>query len=111
MVNRQWVNPGGRAGNKPRPDEKIAIMTACESLIADMLFTEVSARSSDDPQPRRKLYQGLERGPQLESALACAQDYLAAVRAAIAARNGWKRILQACAPPRVRRTRSQDQPA
>jgi hypothetical protein len=66
---------------------------------------------ANGPQARRKLYQELESGPQLVNAPACAQDYLEAVRAAIAARNGWKRILHACAPPRARRTRSQDQPA
>jgi hypothetical protein len=40
-----------------------------------------------------------------------ARDYLEAVRAAIAARNGWKRILHAYAPPWARLTRSLDQPA
>jgi hypothetical protein len=66
---------------------------------------------ADGPQARRKLYQELESGPQLGNALAYAQDYLKAVRAAIAVGNGWKRILHACAPPWARRTRSQDQPA
>jgi hypothetical protein len=63
---------------------------------------------ADGRQARRKLYQELESGPQLGNALACAQDYLEAVRAAIAARNGWKRILHACAPPGARPTRPQD---
>jgi len=66
---------------------------------------------ADGPRARRKLYQELESGPQLGNAPACAQDYLEAVRAAIAARNGWKRILHACASPRARRARSQDQSA
>jgi hypothetical protein len=38
MVRGQWVNAGGRAGNKPRSEEKIAITTACDSLIADVLL-------------------------------------------------------------------------
>lgn len=38
MVRGQWVYAGGRAGNKPRSEEKIAITTACESLIADVLL-------------------------------------------------------------------------
>jgi hypothetical protein len=38
MVRGQWVYAGGRAGNKPRPEEKSAITTACESLIADVLL-------------------------------------------------------------------------
>jgi hypothetical protein len=38
MVRRQWAYAGGRGGNKPRSDEKIAITTACESLIADVLL-------------------------------------------------------------------------
>jgi hypothetical protein len=66
---------------------------------------------ADGPQARRKLYQELESGPQPGNALACAEDYLEALRAAIAARNGWKRILHACAPPSARRTRSQHQAA
>jgi hypothetical protein len=40
-----------------------------------------------------------------------ARDYLEAVRAAIAARNGSKRILHACAPPWARCARSLEQPA
>ena len=38
MVRGQWVYAGGRAGNKPRSAEKIAITTACESLIAEVLL-------------------------------------------------------------------------
>ena len=38
MARGQWVYAGGRAGNKPRPEEKAAITTACERLIADVLL-------------------------------------------------------------------------
>lgn len=64
----------------------------------------------DSTHARRKLYQELESGPQLGNARAHAPDYLEALRAAVAARNGWKHILHACAPPWAKRTRSQDQP-
>jgi hypothetical protein len=66
---------------------------------------------ADGPHSRRKLYQELESGPLRGNGQACVQDYLEAVRAAVAARNGWKHILYMCAPPWARRTRSQDQPA
>jgi len=38
MARGQWVYVGGRAGNKPRPDEKVAIDAACERLIANVLL-------------------------------------------------------------------------
>jgi hypothetical protein len=37
-VRGQWVYAGGRAGNKPRSQEKIAISTACDSMIAAVLL-------------------------------------------------------------------------
>jgi hypothetical protein len=64
----------------------------------------------DNTQPRRKPYQELESGPQLGNARAHAPHYFQALRAAVAARNGWKHILHACAPPCAKRTKSQDQP-
>ena len=38
MARGQWVYVGGRAGNKPRPDEKVSIDAACERLIARVLL-------------------------------------------------------------------------
>ena len=38
MVRGHGIYAGGRADNKPRSAEKIAITTACESLIADVLL-------------------------------------------------------------------------
>jgi hypothetical protein len=38
MARGQWVYAGGRAGNKPRPEEKLAITAACKRLIADVLL-------------------------------------------------------------------------
>lgn len=38
MTRGQWVYVGGRAGNKPRPEEKAAITGACERLIANVLL-------------------------------------------------------------------------
>jgi hypothetical protein len=37
MAGRRWVYVGGRAGNKPSPDEKAAIIAACEAFIANVL--------------------------------------------------------------------------
>jgi len=51
MVRGQWVYAGGRAGNKPRCEEKIAITTACESLIADVLLPK--SGTSERPRARR----------------------------------------------------------
>jgi hypothetical protein len=38
MVRGSWVYVGGRAGTKPPASEKLAITTACEKLIADVLI-------------------------------------------------------------------------
>jgi hypothetical protein len=64
----------------------------------------------DSARARRKLYQELESGPMPGDEQVCVQDYIETLRPAVAARNGWKHILVACAPPRAKRTRSQDQP-
>jgi hypothetical protein len=64
----------------------------------------------DRTHARSKLYQELESGPKLGNVRVHAPDYLEALPAAVAARNGWKYILHACAPPWVRCTRAEDQP-
>jgi len=38
MVRGQWVYVRGRLGNKPRPQERMAIAAACERLIAAVLL-------------------------------------------------------------------------
>jgi len=37
MARGGWVYVGGRAGNKPKPDEKSVITKACETFIAGVL--------------------------------------------------------------------------
>ena len=63
----------------------------------------------DSAHARRKLYRELESGPMPGDEQVCVQDYIDTLRAAVAARNGWKHILIACAPPRTKRMRSLDQ--
>jgi hypothetical protein len=38
MARGRWVYVGGRAGNKPSFDAKLAISAACDRLIADVLL-------------------------------------------------------------------------
>ena len=38
MARGQWVYVGGRANNKPSAEDKVAITSACERLIADVLL-------------------------------------------------------------------------
>lgn len=54
------------------------------------------------PHARRALLSELERGPMPREDRVDAQEYLDIVREAVAARNGWKRILARCSPPRTR---------
>jgi hypothetical protein len=76
---------------------------ACEAYSRILEF-------GDSTRARCKLYQELENGPQLGNAQVRAPDYLEPLRAAITARDGWKQILRACAPPWARRMRSQVPP-
>ena len=52
----------------------------------------------DSAAARRKLLREAEVGPMPPDDSVDADEYLAALRAAVSARNGWKRILKACAP-------------
>ena len=49
---------------------------------------------------RRELLSQVEKGPLLPDERVDASEYIHVLREAAAARNGWKRILQVCAPPR-----------
>src|ERR1700730_5536378 len=64
----------------------------------------------DSVLARRRLYQELEREAPPPDELVCHQEYVDILRSAVCARNGWKKILSACAPPRTSRTRSQNDP-
>jgi hypothetical protein len=65
----------------------------------------------DSVLERRRLYQELEREAPPPDELVCHQEYVDILRSAVCARNGWRKILSACAPPRTSRTRSQNDPA
>jgi hypothetical protein len=65
----------------------------------------------DSARTRRNLYRELEGRAMPAHERVFARDYIDILRSAVAARNGWKKILMACAPARTRRTRSEDQPA
>jgi hypothetical protein len=60
---------------------------------------------------RRKLCQKLEGEGAPPDERVCHQEYVDIVRSAVCARNGWKKILSACTPPRTNRTQSKDHPA
>ena len=52
----------------------------------------------DSAAARRKLLEEVEAGPMPSDDSVDADEYRAALRGAVSARNGWKRILNACAP-------------
>ena len=54
------------------------------------------------PVDRRRLLLEHEQGPMPPDGRVNAEEYLDILRDAVAARNGWKRILQRCSPPRSR---------
>ena len=54
------------------------------------------------PPARHNLLLEVEAGPMPTDVRVDAVEYLAVLRAALNARNGWKRILAACAPPQHR---------
>jgi hypothetical protein len=58
---------------------------------------------------RRALLLQVENGPLPPDERMDANEYIHVLREATATRNGWKRILQICAPPRKRRAPSRDQ--
>jgi hypothetical protein len=64
----------------------------------------------DSVLARCRLYQELEREAPPPDELVCHQEYVDILRSAVCTRNGWTKILSACAPPRTSRTRSQDDP-
>jgi hypothetical protein len=57
---------------------------------------------------RRELLLQVENGPMPPDERVDAGEYIDVLRAAVAARNGWKHILGACAPPRKRQATSRD---
>ena len=61
---------------------------------------------SDGPAERRALLSELEREPLPSADRVDGGEYVDVLREAVAGRNGWKRILARCAPPR--RTRHPD---
>jgi hypothetical protein len=66
---------------------------------------------SDSAIERHKLLQELEGEVAPPDERVCHQEYIDILRSAVSARNGWKKILLACTPPRMsRNTRSQDHP-
>jgi len=58
---------------------------------------------SDGPAERRALLSELEREPLPSADRVDGGEYVDALREAVARRNGWKRILARCAPPRRKR--------
>jgi hypothetical protein len=56
----------------------------------------------DSAAARRELLKEVENGPMPPDEQVDVEHYIDIVRAAIAARNGWKQILHACAPPRIK---------
>lgn len=59
----------------------------------------------DGPQARRMLLAEHEHGPMPPDARVDADEYIDILREAVAARNGWKCILERCSPPRRARRR------
>ena len=57
------------------------------------------AELGDSAAARRTLLAEVEAGPMPPDDSVDADEYIAALRAAVSDRNGWKRILDACAPP------------
>ena len=57
----------------------------------------------DSPRGRQELLAEHERGSMPPDERVDAVEYLDILREAVTARNGWKRILQRCSPPRVAR--------
>jgi hypothetical protein len=55
----------------------------------------------DGPRGRQELLAEHERGSMPSDERVDAMEYVDILREAVAARNGWKRILQRCSPPRV----------
>ena len=66
---------------------------------------------ADGTAARRNALIEVGAGPMPADDSVDADEYLAIVREAISARNGWKRILDACAPPRRRPVSTRDCPA
>jgi hypothetical protein len=60
---------------------------------------------SDSALARRTLCQELEGDSMPPDAQVCTRDYIDILRSAVAARNGWRKILMACTPARPSRTR------
>jgi len=52
------------------------------------------------PADRQRLLRDVEEDPPVAGGRVDVDIYLAALREAVAARNGWKRLLRACAPPK-----------
>ncbi len=61
---------------------------------------------SDGPPARRRLLSELEQGPMPAEECMDAREYIDILREAVTARNGWKRILARCSPPRRRGVRA-----
>ncbi len=61
---------------------------------------------SDGPPSRRRLLSELEQGPMPAEECVDAREYIDILREAVTARNGWKRILARCSPPRRRGVRA-----
>lgn len=57
------------------------------------------------PANRRRLLAELAQGPMPAKAHVDADEYVDILREAVTARNGWKRILERCSPPRPARRR------
>ena len=57
----------------------------------------------ESPTDRRRLLSELEGGPMPMTDRVDADEYVAILREAVLARNGWKRILERCSPPRAAR--------
>jgi len=61
--------------------------------------------SGDNPTARRTLLAKLEQGTMPQDERVDASEYVDILREAVAARNGWKRILERCSPSRQARRR------
>lgn len=59
----------------------------------------------ENPRARRMLLSEHQEGPMPPDSRVNADEYLDILREAVAARNGWKRILQRCSPPVSRGTK------
>ena len=64
----------------------------------------------DTPAARRKLLTEIKSGRMPPDERVDVNDYLQALCDAVDARNGWKRILESCAPPSRRRVKSAGRP-